>query len=299
MSSTFEPLRHSITFITTCKGRRHQLEQTLPKMVAEAPDEIVVVDYGCPDGTGEWVRECFPSIRVVHVDDDPGFIVARARNLGAAAASSRWFCFIDADIVIEPGFVAWLRANLRDYAYFRRAVVENVPGYNELGTFLCTREAFAHVHGYDEVMIAYGSEDLDLYERLSIAGISAAAYPARFVNALKHGDDERLRFKAIKNRTASVVLIRLYRAAKRQAMAFYGVQTELPRALREQLYAQIRDAVIAWDSGPDQPLPTVTFTLKGGSWLPEPYRMLKTCSFSLSVAVADKQAATQPRKQAP
>ena len=76
----------TIAFVTTCKGRLHHIRQTLPRFLAEKPDEVIVVDYGCPDMAGDWVEENHPAAKVVRVTDDPEFCAARARNMGGRAA---------------------------------------------------------------------------------------------------------------------------------------------------------------------------------------------------------------------
>jgi glycosyltransferase involved in cell wall biosynthesis len=91
----------SIAFVTTSKGRLNHIKETLPLMAAQNPDEIIVVDYGCPDGTGDWVEANFPVVKVVRIDDDPGFCVSRARNRGAAKSACDLICFIDADIKLR------------------------------------------------------------------------------------------------------------------------------------------------------------------------------------------------------
>ncbi|MBM4221050.1 MAG: hypothetical protein FJ170_03775, partial [Gammaproteobacteria bacterium] len=75
----------ALSFITTCKGRLQHLMQTLPKMAAQPGTETIVVDYDCPDNSGDWVAANFPAVRVVRVKDQPIFVASRARNLGAAA----------------------------------------------------------------------------------------------------------------------------------------------------------------------------------------------------------------------
>ena len=70
-----------IAFVVTCKGRLHHLKETLPLIVKQEPDEIVVVDYGCPDGTAAWVAVNFPRVKIVQFDS-PSFNVSHARNLG-------------------------------------------------------------------------------------------------------------------------------------------------------------------------------------------------------------------------
>jgi len=72
---------HEFAFVTTCKGRLHHLQQTLPLIAAQAPDEIVVVDYGCPQNSGDWVEAHFPGVKVVRTTDDPGFCLPRALDL--------------------------------------------------------------------------------------------------------------------------------------------------------------------------------------------------------------------------
>lgn len=45
-----------IAFVTTCKGRLHQLEQTLPLLLREQPDQVIVVDYECSQQARNWVE---------------------------------------------------------------------------------------------------------------------------------------------------------------------------------------------------------------------------------------------------
>src|SRR5690606_12453971 len=110
-----------IAFVTTCKNRLDHLRRTLPTWMAEDPDEIIVVDYGCPQGSGDWVRAHWPQVRVVRVDDDSGFCLSRARNLGAREVTADWICFIDADIVVREGWVTWMRRHLAEGHYYRPA----------------------------------------------------------------------------------------------------------------------------------------------------------------------------------
>ena len=78
-----------VSIVTTSKGRLHHIRDTVPRMLACGVDEVLVVDYGCPDGTGDWVERHCPGARVLRVTDDPGFCLPRARNLGARATLRR------------------------------------------------------------------------------------------------------------------------------------------------------------------------------------------------------------------
>jgi len=93
---------------------------------AEAPSfEIVVVDDGSTDGTGEWLTErSFSVPATVLSQDNRG--PAAARNAGVAAATGRWVAFLGDDTVPEPG---WLVAHRRAHRERGEAPELAVLGY--------------------------------------------------------------------------------------------------------------------------------------------------------------------------
>lgn len=231
-----------LAFVTTCKGRLHHLKQTLPLLVAAQPDEIVVVDYGCPDGTAAWVRENYPEVKVVVVDDDPVFSRARALNIGAEATAASWLCFIDADIRIDPSWGGWLQENLQSAHYYRAAKVGGVRNPETWGTFVCQRDAFLKAGGYDEAYRGWGGEDDDLYYRLgALAGQQESSYPDRFVDPISHGDEERTKFHAIKNREFQLDVNLYYFKVKSLLLKSPGVNLTL--VARNSLMDQILEGM--------------------------------------------------------
>src|SRR5579864_2159978 len=76
-------------------------EQTLPPM------EIVVIDNGSTDDTGDVVRDLARGVRRLRHIVEPRLGVSRARNRGAGEASGELVAFLDDDAVAAP---EWLEA---------------------------------------------------------------------------------------------------------------------------------------------------------------------------------------------
>ena len=83
------------------------LNQTL------AATEIIVVDYGSTDGSGEHLLATH-SQHVRYIEQENGG-VSRARNCGIAAARGDYVAFLDADDTWEPHFLAEVEYLIRHY----------------------------------------------------------------------------------------------------------------------------------------------------------------------------------------
>jgi hypothetical protein len=274
-----------ICFVTVCKGRLHHLKETLPRLVAQVPDEIVVVDYDCPQRAGDWVEANFPNVKVIRVTDDPWFCLARARNIGARNSTQPWICFIDADVKVAPGFLDWLQVNLSEKSFYRPEIVDKSTQRETWGTFVCPRPAFARVEGYDEIFKGWGGEDDDLYYRLNLAGFAEQFFPRDLVEAISHDDAARVVFHPVKSKDLQVMLNIFYKASKRQLLAFTGKRTELSIETRRNLDKTIRSRFATWSGTLTDPLPSITVAVRGEEWLPPPTVMKSECTFTLAVAV--------------
>jgi GT2 family glycosyltransferase len=106
LKATVEPLVSVV--IVTWNGRRF-LDACLAALGAQqgVAFETVLVDNASTDGSAEYVRERFPWVRVVRLEENRGF--AGGNNAGVRAARGRYVALLNNDTAADPG---WLRALL-------------------------------------------------------------------------------------------------------------------------------------------------------------------------------------------
>jgi glycosyltransferase involved in cell wall biosynthesis len=164
----------------------------LSLQICDVAWDVVVADNGSTDGTRQLLEEwVIQDSRFSVVDASAGPGPSRARNVGAAHASSSLLAFCDADDVVQPG---WLQACVRalqgadaaagtfDFSLLstgRRsppvvaatAQLAFLPA--ALGANFCVRrDAFESVGGFAEELAV--GEDIDLSWRLQLAGYHLA-----------------------------------------------------------------------------------------------------------------------------
>lgn len=227
-----------LSLITTCKNRLPHLKQTLPLMLRQPRAEVIVVDYGCEQGTAAWVKEHHPAAKLVQVSDDPEFCVARARNLGANEASHELLCFIDADTLLHVDLAEWLELNHKPNGY---CLYPDRAELELFGFLIVARKHFFQVSGYDEAFRGWGGEDMDLYDRLARAGLAWFAVPRESISAISHGDELRQMDKdanGVGSRRESMAIQELYMAIKRDSWQLTRREIELEK--RKELLKFIR-----------------------------------------------------------
>lgn len=251
------------SFITTCKGRLHHLQQTLPLMVSQADSECIVVDYNCPQKTGDWVEKNYPQVKVVRETND-AWNISRARNLGAQAANTEWLVFIDADIRLTGDLFAWLDPRLAPGNFFRAGLTREKM--DNFGTFTCHRNDFAKTGGYDELLRGWGKEDNDMYYRLRKSGCAQHFFPAHILDPIPHDDTQRTQYSPYKSRWVSHIISSLYLQMKYD---MESLQPELSTAdTHQKLYEHARLNVLRIVSqGPNADM-TVSVTLGNHPGIP-------------------------------
>ena len=179
----------------------------------------LVWDNGSTDGTVEAVAAAFPDVLVHHSTENLG--VAGGRNAGAALVHERWtpefFCFLDNDLVLAPGFIDAFVAVLQErpdagqvqakLRYLDRPEIIQDGGGCEItfwlgrtrpvgrgevdrgqrdhvvdcvsggGAMMVRAALFRELGGFDEAFNPFGPEDIDFSLRLRKRGHRALFVP--------------------------------------------------------------------------------------------------------------------------
>jgi glycosyltransferase involved in cell wall biosynthesis len=179
------PTAADVTAVIPARDSARFLPDSIGSILAQepAPAEIVVVDDGSTDGSGE-IAAALPLVRLVR---QPPLGIAAARNAGARAARTEWLAFLDADDLWLPGKLARQLAALAAepgldgvFTQIRnefvapelrrryRAVEGDVAGFHA-STLLVRRAALLATGGFDETLRR--AEFVDWYARARDAGL--------------------------------------------------------------------------------------------------------------------------------
>lgn len=101
----------TVSVVIPCYNAALWIRETLASVLAQSqpPLEVIVVDDGSTDGSGEIVATEFPEVHLIRI---PNGGVSHARNLGWVQARGEWIQFLDADDLIHPRKLEWQKAHL-------------------------------------------------------------------------------------------------------------------------------------------------------------------------------------------
>jgi GT2 family glycosyltransferase len=210
--------------------------------------EVIVVDDGSTDGSAQWLRAEWPSVKVLALNGNGGF--PRAANRGAVAASGDWIAMLNNDTSVDAEWIT--AARLTEWPVRVGAVASKVvswdeaevqsagDGYTRAGLAFqmasgrpfgasgdarrvfsaCAaaafyrREAFWDAGGFDEAFGGY-YEDVDLGFRMNLRGWETIFVPDSVCRHRVGASYGRLSPMAVRNsaRNSEVVFISCMPAA--------------------------------------------------------------------------------------
>ena len=114
------PDRRAASIVIPNWNGRDLLEKYLPSVLAAAAgnpaNEIIVVDNGSTDGSAEFVRAQFPTVKLIALERNHGF--GGGSNIGFRAATNDIVVLLNSDMRVDPGFLAPLLDGFRDDRVF-------------------------------------------------------------------------------------------------------------------------------------------------------------------------------------
>jgi glycosyl transferase family 7 (putative galactosyltransferase) len=194
----------TIWVVVTCMGRLSFLKTTAPTFLRHAQIKYCLVDYSCPDRSGDWFAAQFPDAleeqraAVVRVEGQPYFEKSKALNAGALCAIGQgadYLCFADVDTIAHDGFGAWVANHARADRFIIAGSLPN--GYDVaslMGFVVMPASVYVASGGYDEEMLGWGGEDIDMRFRLHLhQKLRYRRMPLELLGHLEHGDDLRIK----------------------------------------------------------------------------------------------------------
>ncbi len=198
-----------VSVIIPTFNRAYCLAESIHSVLAQSGFELIVVNDGSTDDTMK-VLANFPSVKVIHLDENRG--VSYARNKGLERAQGSLICFLDSDDLWEEGKlqaqVEWMqdhpdcKAVYTDEIWIRNGVRVNPMNKHQKysgdifrqclplcivspSSVMLRKSVLDEVGGFDESMPV--CEDYDLWLRI------AAHYPFKFLSdklIIKRGGHE-------------------------------------------------------------------------------------------------------------
>lgn len=110
------------------------LEKFLPSLLANTPDyaRVIVADNASSDGSVAFLRERYPQVEVIQNDVNYGF--AQGYNVALAQVEADYYCLLNSDIEVAPGWVDPVMA-LMDGDATIAAVQPKIRSYHDRAKF--------------------------------------------------------------------------------------------------------------------------------------------------------------------
>ncbi|MBI4473717.1 MAG: glycosyltransferase family 2 protein, partial [Acidobacteria bacterium] len=226
---SFMPASPSVTIVIVNWDGKHLLEECLPSVIEAAGNsaDILVVDNGSRDGSVELIKQQFPTVRILALDENYGF--GGGNNRGAAAVQSDIVVFLNNDMIVDRNFLKPLLDCFSDSAVFavasqvffadalrRREETGNTRGHFEKGfiylehspidssapgpvlwagggSSAVDRQKLLEIRGFDGLYDPFYVEDLDVSYQAWKRGWKCIVAPASEV-IHKHRGTSRPRF---------------------------------------------------------------------------------------------------------
>lgn len=200
---------HSISFVTRCMNRLHDLKKTLPKNLEDNKDyknlEFVILDYNSTDGLEEWIKSemmeyIFSNRLNYYKTEEPVYFCPNhSQNVTFRLAKNDLVANVDSDNFTNVNYAHRLNqcASLYDQKIIivpSNFLMKNSKRLFLKGRFAIFKKDIEKLRGFDEDLDeGYGNDDVNFIFRAMLAGYRIVRYEGHFTdNRLPTTDEERV-----------------------------------------------------------------------------------------------------------
>jgi glycosyltransferase involved in cell wall biosynthesis len=187
---------YKISLCTTCMNRLEDLNQTMPFNIAHEiyPDvEFLLLDYNSKNALDEWAKPYVEKgvLTYYRTEDPQYYSMAHSRNVAFTLATGDVVVNVDADNFIQPRDKETMSPTFCEILNIFANDCEGVKGVFAKGKRLlhgrlgCFRKEFIEMGGYDEEMLGYGYDDIDLLRRLWALGCNLYWFGGIYLDRIK------------------------------------------------------------------------------------------------------------------
>jgi len=151
--------------------------------------EIILIDDGSTDDTKTMIDSLSPRCKFKYLRNEKRMGIPRTRNRGIRQAKGKYIIFADSDVVATPDFI---KQHMNYHKKYQDVIVNGelirVPSFKQIekkrksifdlslspfdtANVSVARKHLLKVGGFDEDLLAYGWQDLELGYRLRKAGL--------------------------------------------------------------------------------------------------------------------------------
>lgn len=195
-----------ISFCTTCMGRLHHLEQTLPINLintASYPNrEFILLNYGSKDDLHNWVKKHLTEyieagiVKYYRTKIPKYFVATHAKNIAHRQATGDILCNVDSDNFLLQGFAEHIVEQINESSCIIASPsydMFDTPG--SCGKIALKREHFYSVNGYDEdINQGWGWDDTNFQMRARLQNnLKLKNFGKKWCICINHSDCERIK----------------------------------------------------------------------------------------------------------
>lgn len=180
--------------IVCCMNREKNLFKSLRSWVnTKSFQEIIVLDYGSKNPITNTIPDDLKNnsiIKIFRYEADYWHLT-KAYNIAIQLCNCEIIVKLDADYFLSPLFFDHHTFNID-----KQFITGNNSRFQPLWGFLmCAKKYLMQINGYNERMVGWGHDDIDVNLRLKNIGLKAKVIKTNFINHLPHQQIKNINLK--------------------------------------------------------------------------------------------------------